>query len=596
MKIIVISSLTLSLLNFRRALLEEIVASGDHDVIACGPENDPEIIEELAGMGVQFRQVPMQRASTNPISDLKTLRALHRLFRAERPDIVLSYTQKPIIYGGIAARLSRGVRFFAMQSGLGFAFSEQNTNGALRAIVAFLYRVAVRKADAVIVFNGDDRAEMEKHAILRADHKVVQVAGSGVDKARFAASEPPEGAPVFLLVARLMIDKGLYEFVEAARTVRARAPEARFQILGPFDANPASIREEDLEAWKAEGVVEYLGETRDVRPYLAAASVFVLPSFHREGLPRSILEAMATGRAIVTTHMPGCRETVIEGENGYLVPPRDGAALAEALMNFVEDPRLSARMGAVSRRLVDEKFDVRLVNDILLRTMGLRGEGAPDGLAPGGGVHDRRIDQHRGAFARRALDIAASLVGGIVLFPVGFVVAAAIAATMGRPVLFRQERGGLGGRSFRLIKFRSMTDARDASGALLSDEERITPFGRFLRRSRLDELPELWNILKGEMSLVGPRPLLATSPINVGAVGAERLSVRPGLTGWAQVNGNTLLSDDEKLALDLWYVRNVSFWLDIRILIRTVWVVIMGERKNTMELEAAYEGDPRRRG
>jgi len=378
MKIIVVASWTRSLLNFRRALLEEIVASGDHDVIACAPEDDPAIIGELENMGIRFQQIPMQRTSTNPFSDLKTLWSLRSLFNKERPDIVLAYTQKPIIYGGMASRLVRGVRFFAMQTGLGYTFGEQNKSSALRSVVSFLYRLGIKNAEAVIVFNRDDKAEMNKHGILQPDQKVVQVAGSGVDKNRFPASPIPEGDLVFLLVARLMIDKGLYEFVAAARKVRQEYPSARFQILGPFDANPASIKAEELQAWQQEGVIEYLGETRDVRPYLAKSSVFVLPSFHREGLPRSILEALSSGRAIVTTQMPGCRETVIEGQNGYLVEPQNSEALADAILNFTRNPELAVQMGASSRELVDKKFDVRLVNDQLLKTMGLRQAGPKD--------------------------------------------------------------------------------------------------------------------------------------------------------------------------------------------------------------------------
>ncbi|NJM29746.1 MAG: glycosyltransferase family 4 protein, partial [Rhizobiales bacterium] len=322
LKILVIASLTRSLVNFRRSLLEELVASGPHDVVAAAPEPDSETVDELSRMGVGFRVLPMARASTNPFADLRTLAALIALFRRERPDVVLAYTQKPIIYGGLAARLFPRVRYFAMQSGLGYAFSEENKSVWFRRFVALLYRFGIKRAEAVFVFNGDDERDMRALGILHHGQKVVQVPGSGVDLDRFRASPVPAGAPTFLLIARLMKDKGLYEFIDAARRLRSEGLEARFQILGPFDANPAGISAAELDAVQREGVVEYLGETKDVRPYLAASSVFVLPSFHREGLPRSILEAMATGRAIVTTTMPGCRETVVEGENGILVPPR----------------------------------------------------------------------------------------------------------------------------------------------------------------------------------------------------------------------------------------------------------------------------------
>ncbi len=571
MKIIVIASLTKSLMNFRRSLLEEIVASGEHEVITCAPEDDANTISELAKRGVGFRQIPMARASTNPISDLRTLCSLISLVRREKPDIVLAYTQKPIIYGGIAARSTPSARFFAMQSGLGFAFSEENRNAALKRLVAMLYRWGVAKAQAVFVFNGDDEAEMRRQRILQAGARVVQVPGSGVDIEQFPARPVPGDPLTFLLVARLMRDKGLYEYASAAKQVRASHPNARFQVLGPFDANPASIDEADLEQWRSDGVIDYLGETGDVRPFLANSTVFVLPSFHREGLPRSILEAMATGRAIITTDAPGCRETVIQGVNGFLIAPRDAGALASAMAKFIEDPALANRMGAESRRLAEQKFNVRIVNDIILRIMGLRGAI----IAGNEPLRSAAFDP-----LRRCVDVAAALSCSIVIAPVALAVGAAIALTMGRPVLFTQRRAGLNGRTFRLVKFRSMSNAVGADGALLSDEERVTGLGRFLRRSRLDEIPELWNILHGEMSLVGPRPLLPESPPNQGARGAERLRLRPGLTGWAQVNGNTLLNDEQKLALDLWYLRNRSLRLDLIIILKTIGVIIFGERLN----------------
>ncbi|MGF1544243.1 MAG: sugar transferase [Parvularculaceae bacterium] len=576
LKILVVSSLTRSLVNFRRTLLRDLTDGGRADVVACGPEDDADVVAVLARMGVGFRRIPMKRASTNPISDAATLRALWSLIRRERADVVVAYTQKPIIYGGVTARLAGAPRFFALQSGLGYTFSEENKSGLLRRTVSVLYRAALDRADALFVFNGDDEADMRRHGMLRRRQRVVQVPGSGVDKDRFPHDPTRAGAPVFLLVARLMRDKGLYEFVEAARAVKADHPDARFQILGPFDANPASIRAEDLEAWKAEGVVEYLGETKDVRPCLAAASVFVLPSYHREGLPRAILEALSTGRAVITTTMPGCRETVDEGDNGYLVPPKDAAALAQAMRRFAADHGLAARMGAASRKLVETKFDVDLVNDVILKTMGLR---AVDG-GPGPLADDVAAERERRApfDARRAVDIVVASAGLVVAAPGMLALAVGVAATMGRPVVFRQRRAGLKGAPFELVKFRSMTNARGSDGELLPDADRITPFGAFLRRSRLDELPELWNIVRGRMSFVGPRPLLPTSPPNLGPLGAVRLETRPGLTGLAQVNGNARLEDDEKLALDVLYVRTRSLWLDVKIVLKTIWVVIMDEK------------------
>ena len=372
MKILVMSSFAFSLLNFRGELLRRMV-NGGHQVIACAPDDDPAVARSLADMGIRYVRIPMARASTNPFADLRTLAAYVALMLRERPDVVLAYTQKPIIYGGIAARLTGGRPFHALMTGLGYAFGEDGAKRPLlRQIVRVLYREGVRRARTIFVFNRDDRPEMLAQGIIREDAPVMQVPGSGIDTAHFAAQPVPEGPPRFLMIARLMRDKGLLEFVEAARALRQRWPEARFHLLGRIDAdNPTAVSEADVHRWQAENIIEYTPETRDVRPFIGAASVFVLPSYYREGLPRTILEAMATGRAIITTDMPGCREPVYEGRNGFLVPPRDAAALAQAMERFLADPSLAATMGEASRRVAETIYDVHRVNSILMNAMQL---------------------------------------------------------------------------------------------------------------------------------------------------------------------------------------------------------------------------------
>lgn len=376
MKIVVLASLAHSLINFRGQLLAAMVAAG-HEVIACAPEDSEEARAALAKLGVRYRAVAMERANSNPFADIRTLRDYVRLLREERPDAVLAYTQKPIIWGGIAARIVGDIRYHAMCSGLGYVFTDDGAPSrtirrrGLRRIVSVLYRIAVAKAETVFVFNGDDAGEMRRLGILHAGQRVIQVPGSGVDTGRFRAVPVPEGPPVFLLIARLLRDKGLVEFAEAARQVRSRWPEAQFRLVGPLDPNPSGVTLAELAEWNASGGVEYMGETRDVAPFLAAASVFVLPSFYREGLPRTILEALATGRAIITTDAPGCREPIEPGRNGFLVPVRDAGALAEAMAQFLHHPALAARMGQRSREIAVERFDANKVNALLLASMKL---------------------------------------------------------------------------------------------------------------------------------------------------------------------------------------------------------------------------------
>jgi len=369
MKVIIVASLAFSLTNFRGTLIKDIVAAGN-EVLACAPDGDDGVISDLTALGARFRAIPLDRASLNPIEDFTTLRALIRLFREEKPDIILAYTQKPIIYAGLAHRITRRGRFYPMVTGLGYAFSGARRTRLLRRIVATLYRLSLARSSKVIVFNRNDHDEMRQHAIVGKKHEVVIVPGSGVDMSRYERQPLPQGEMVFLLIARLLRDKGLSEYFQAAELVKRQHPNVRFQLLGPFDLNPAAISQVELTNWQSKGVIDYLGETRDVRPFLAACTVFVLPSY-REGMPRAVLEAMATGRAIITTQAPGCRETVTEGENGFLVPVADGRALADAIMRFCRDPELAAAMGARSHLMAQQRFDVNLVNQLLLATLGI---------------------------------------------------------------------------------------------------------------------------------------------------------------------------------------------------------------------------------
>lgn len=596
MKIVVVASLAYSLVNFRGSLLSAMVDAG-HEVVACAPDHDRDVIARLTARGVGFRRIAMNRVGTSIFGDLRTLISIFALVRREKPDILLAYTQKPIIYSGIAMRLSSWLgghgRFFPMVTGLGHVYSDACRSQAFRRFVSFLYRIGVARASTLFVFNGADRQEMIDHGIMRPDQKVLQLPGSGVDIRSFSAWPVPEGPPGFLLVARLMRNKGLAEFAEAARILRPDWPDARFQILGPPDPGPMGVPWAEIDRWRTEGLVEYLGETRHVAPYLARAGVFVLPSYYREGLPRTILEAMATGRPVITTDMPGCREPIRPGENGYLVPPRDANALAAAMERFLRDPTLAQRMGSCSRRIAEETYAVEKVNDLLLSAMGLRPGDASPAPHP-----DARPAVKPGGYlkVRRGIDCMVAVAAGMALLPIALLTAMMVRLFMGAPIFFTQERSGLGGRNFRMMKFRTMTDRRDADGLLLDDAARLTAIGRILRRLRLDELPQLWNVVRGEMALIGPRPLLPGTRILEGEEGARRSSVRPGLTGWAQVNGNALLSEKDKLEDDLFYVDHAGFALDFQIILRTIGVLLWGERIDPARMRRDYASDYRRRG
>ena len=371
MHVLVLASFAPSLLNFRGPLIADLIAAG-HRVTACAPDLPPDVATRLTAMGAAPLAVPLRRTGRNPLADVKALAALWRLFGALRPDAVLTYTAKPNIYGLLAARARRVPRRAALVTGLGYAFTDGGgaKRRVFRTLISALYRVSLRGAHDVIFQNPDDRGEFARRGIIAPRQRSHVVAGSGIDLGRFKRVPVPAGPPVFLMIARLIRDKGIGEFVEAAQAVKAVQHDAEMRILGPLDDNPAGIGPRQVAAWQDAGLVRYLGETDDVRPHLAACTVYVLPSY-REGLPRTVLEAMATGRAVITTDAPGCRETVVPGENGVLVPPRDAPALAAAMRRFVDEPRLAVTMGARSRQLAEERFDVRQVNAAMLRAMGL---------------------------------------------------------------------------------------------------------------------------------------------------------------------------------------------------------------------------------
>jgi glycosyltransferase involved in cell wall biosynthesis len=377
--IIVVGGIAGSLVQFRGPLLRALAQRG-HRVVGCapttpadryfGPEYMARLVEELAAMGVEFRDVPIDRTGLWPGRDLRTLRALVALFREVRPDIVLGYTIKPVIYSSLAAQLAGVPKHFSMITGLGHTFTAKDWKACtLAPVVKRLYRLALRSNDRLFFQNPDDRAMFERLDLVRRPDQTILINGSGVDLEAFRP-EPLPSAVSFLLLGRLIAEKGIREYIEAARIIRARYSGVVFRFAGRIDNHPTAIPERELQAWVQEGVIEYLGRLDDVRPAIATSSVYVLPSY-REGTPRSVLEAMAMARPIVTTDVPGCRETVRHGVNGYLVPARNVPMLASALERFIADPALIATMGRESRRIAVEKYDVHKVNAVILEAMGL---------------------------------------------------------------------------------------------------------------------------------------------------------------------------------------------------------------------------------
>jgi glycosyltransferase involved in cell wall biosynthesis len=375
MRILLVAGLADSLINFRGPLITALQAKGFHVHVAAPdlPAHNHLQLQLLA-MGLTVHQVPILRTGINPLADLRTAWFLFCLMRQIRPRIVLCYTIKPVIYGTLAAWLARVPRRFVLITGLGYAFQGGKQRSNLNALVQCLYRLALVHAHRVFFQNPDDVALFRNRNILRLRTPVSVVNGSGVDLARFGVRPLPAaaltGAVRFLFIGRLLGDKGVREYAHAARLVKRIHPHVQFALVGWIDCNPNAITRPELDSWIDDGSIDFLGQLVDVRPAIEACSVYVLPSY-REGTPRTVLEAMAMGRAIVTTNAPGCRETVVHGYNGFLVPVQHVDLLAQAMLRFIEQPYLQLRMGIRSRQLAESKFDVHKINAVMLESMGL---------------------------------------------------------------------------------------------------------------------------------------------------------------------------------------------------------------------------------
>ncbi|MCF7768369.1 glycosyltransferase family 4 protein [Achromobacter pulmonis] len=324
---------------------------------------DGPAVADIEALGMTHHVVPMTRSGKHPLQELGTLLSLLRLFRRLRPQVVHLVTIKPVLYGGIAARLARVPGMVAAISGLGFVFLSNSLKMRLvRAVVARLYRLALGHRNSRVIFqNASDRDLLQSLGAVR-DEQVVLIRGAGVDLDQYRAlPEPPAPPVVVTMVARLLRDKGVREFVQAARLLRERGVDVSMQLVGGVDAgNPASATPAEVQAWQREGCVQALGERSDVPQLYAASHIAVLPSY-REGLPKSLIEAAACARAVVTTDVPGCRDAIDPGKTGLLVPVRDPQALADAIARLADDQALRQAMGTAGRALAEREFNIERV-------------------------------------------------------------------------------------------------------------------------------------------------------------------------------------------------------------------------------------------
>lgn len=374
-KFLMIAGFAESVVNFRWDLICAVQAKG-LEVHIAAPEilQDAPTREKLQAQGFILHNVSMQRTGTNPVEDFKTLLALRQLMQQIKPDYVLAYTIKPVIYGMLAAKSAGVPHRIALITGLGYAFQDSDSSTAknwIRRITRGLYKQALTATEVTFFQNDDDQKLFSDLGITSPGQRTIVVNGSGVNTEKFSPQPLPEGEEThFLLIGRLLKDKGVREYVEAARKVKQKYPHAVFNMVGFIDINPSAITQAELDQWVSEGTVKFWGKLSDVRPALNACHIFVLPSY-REGTPRTVLEAMATGRAIITTDAPGCRQTVDEGYNGFLVPVQSSEKLAEAMERFITQPDLIESMRQASLEIVKTKYDVNIINDFMLRNMNI---------------------------------------------------------------------------------------------------------------------------------------------------------------------------------------------------------------------------------
>lgn len=359
--VMICANLGMNIQNFRMNLIENFSQNGFKVSVSC--VNDS-IAQDLQNQDIDVHAINMDVKGTNPFQDVKTIWEYYKIFKSQKPDILLFYTVKPNIYGSFAARIL-GIPFINTVTGLGSAFISNNIT---TRIVKILYKMAFSKSHKVFFQNPDDRDVFVENELL-SQEKIGISPGSGIDTEFFKPADKTKEYQecTFLLIARLLGDKGIQEYVEAAKELKQNNIPVRCQLLGPLGVlNPTAIKESELDSWIQNDWIDYLGETKDVRPYIANADCVVLPSY-REGLPRTMLEAGSMAKPLIATDVPGCREVVKEGQNGYLCKVRDSQSLKEAMEKMIslsKEERL--KMGQNAREYIQSTFDVQKVNELYL--------------------------------------------------------------------------------------------------------------------------------------------------------------------------------------------------------------------------------------
>lgn len=368
LEVAIITTYADKIIQSRYELIMSLLEKG-HTVKVLGCESEDECRKELNKYNIDYTRLPFTRSNTDPIEELKFIYNASKIFKQLEIDIVLVYGIRLAPSIAIAAKLAGIKNIYAIVNGAGTLFNMDGIKGSIaRTLSAPLIACGLRLCNKVIFQNEDNRNLFIKRFLINKE-KAMMVNGSGVNLKKFT-SEPLLNEDVFLFVGRILRDKGVLEYINAAKIVKNRYPSTKFILIGPYDQNKTAIDEKELNPFIQSEIIQHIPWTDNIHSFLASCSVFVLPSYH-EGIPRTVLEAMATGRAIITTDAPGCRETVVEGINGFLVPVGNVDILAEKMIWMIENREKVEKMGQESLKICRNKYDVNKVNEIILNTMGL---------------------------------------------------------------------------------------------------------------------------------------------------------------------------------------------------------------------------------
>lgn len=376
MKIVMIGTVASSFLGFRADLIKSLLEQ-KYTVYAFTSEYSKEELRLIESLGAIPITYELNRGGINAIADIKATYELSKKIKEIAPDLVFSYFSKPVIFGTLAAKLAKVPKVVGVLEGLGYTFTDQpnglnKTTKLIKSVQVLLYKLALPQLDKIIFLNPDDPKDLLVFYNIKAK-KVEVLGGIGLDLEDygFQPIKSIESPIKFLFIGRMLKEKGIHDFIAAAKTVKQRYPEVEFTVLGAIDAsNPGALKQSELDQLISLNIINYPGQVDNVQDWIAQSHVFVLPSY-REGVPRSTQEAMAIGRAVITTDVPGCRETVVDGVNGFLVEKWNPEALAEKMIYFIEHPEQIKKMGYESYKIAQDKFDADKVNKRLINMLGL---------------------------------------------------------------------------------------------------------------------------------------------------------------------------------------------------------------------------------